>query len=66
MGESCIAACVSLFKAEVNLHQVEVVQYSRLPRLKMPGSYIETQGPIDGPGAGKTLCSRTLMDRSSK
>jgi hypothetical protein len=29
-------------------------------------SYNETQGPACGTGAGKTLCSRTLMDRSGE
>jgi hypothetical protein len=29
-------------------------------------SYNKTQGPTGGLGAGKTLCSRTLMARSSK
>jgi hypothetical protein len=31
--ESCIAVCVTLFKAELYLRKVEVLLYSRLPML---------------------------------
>jgi hypothetical protein len=32
-GELYCCVCVALFNAELNLHKVDVVLYSRLPRL---------------------------------
>jgi hypothetical protein len=63
---------MALFKAELNLHEVEVgvvylvLAFARAFYSSRPGSYNETLGPIGGPVVGKTLCSRALMAKCSK
>jgi hypothetical protein len=64
--------CVRYSSRELNLRRVVVKQTCLVLASTWAfyslrsGSYNETQGPTGGPGAGKTLCSRTLMARSSK
>jgi hypothetical protein len=72
MEECVVLLCVRYSSQELNIRRVEVkrtclvLASSRAFYSSRPSNYNETQGTTGGPGAGKTLCSRALMARSSK
>jgi hypothetical protein len=65
----CVWCCSSV---EFNLRRAEVkrtclvLMFFRAFYSSRLGSYNETEGPTGGPGADKTLYSRTLIARSNK
>jgi hypothetical protein len=66
-----VLLCVRCLSRELNLPELElraplILTSARTFYNSRPDSYNETQDPTCGPGAGKILCSRALMTRSSQ